>query len=77
MSVAKITQAGNDVYLSAKDPHIKNVRTGQKTKLRKEGKVYVIDLWVKVGKTQQKNKDDMDVDHLICQPCDSGFTRQG
>ena len=47
-SVAKITEAGNSVHLSAKDPHIMNEKTKEKTTLRKEGNVYVMDLWVKV-----------------------------
>ena len=48
MSVSKMTAAGNEVRLSDKNPYIGNLRNGQKTALRKEGNVFVIDLWVKV-----------------------------
>ena len=47
MSVARCTAAGNQVYFSDANAHIKNVRTGEITKLRKEGAVFVLDLWVK------------------------------
>ena len=47
MSVARITAAGNRVYFDEKSPHIKNLRTGEITKLRKEGNMFVIDFWVK------------------------------
>ena len=48
MSVALITASGNIVHLAEQSPHIKNIKTGQVTKLRKERNVFVIDLWVKV-----------------------------
>ena len=47
-SVAKISEAGNSVHLTPKDPHIINEKTKEKTAQRKEGSVYVMDLWVKV-----------------------------
>ena len=34
--------------LSHEDPHILNKKTGEITKLRREGNVYVVDLWIKV-----------------------------
>ena len=46
MSVAKLTEAGNSVHLLRKSPHILNEKTGEKTALRIEGNVYVVDLWV-------------------------------
>jgi hypothetical protein len=48
MSVAKITDAGDDVRLSKAFPHIRNTKTGQITKLRKEGNLFVMDLWVQI-----------------------------
>ena len=48
MSVAKMAKAGNSVHLAENNPHIKNTKTGEVTKLRKEGNVFVVDLWVKV-----------------------------
>ena len=48
MSVARCTAAGNQVHLAEVNPHIKNLRTGEITKLRKGGNVFVIDFWVKV-----------------------------
>ena len=47
MSVARCTAAGNKVHLEEKDPRITNIKTGESTRLRKEGNVFVIDLWVK------------------------------
>ena len=48
MSVTKMTESGNEVKLSRDDPHILNLKTGQRTALRKEGNVYVLDLWVEI-----------------------------
>ena len=49
MYVARITEAGNAVHLDDKDPHILNKKTLEKTQLRKQGNIYVVDLWIKVG----------------------------
>ena len=46
MSAAKTAAAGNIVHLDGENPHIKNKRTGETTKLRKEGNVFVLDFWV-------------------------------
>ena len=46
LSVAKMCEAGNDIILT-NTPHIKNRATGQITALRREGKTYVLDLWVR------------------------------
>jgi hypothetical protein len=46
ISVAKMCEAGNDVNLTEK-PHIRNRQTGQVTALRREGKTFVLDLWVR------------------------------
>jgi len=48
MSVSKMTKAGNDVRFNDSQPHIHNVKTGERTKLRKEGNIFVVDLWVKL-----------------------------
>ena len=48
MSVSKMTKAGNDVRFTDSQPHIHNVKTGERTKLRKEGNIFVVDLWVKL-----------------------------
>ena len=49
ISAAKMNDAGNDVNLRGDHPHIMNVKTKQVTALRKEGKTYVLDLWIKSG----------------------------
>jgi hypothetical protein len=86
MSVAKLTEAGNTVHMSRKDPHILNEKTKEKTSLRKEGNVYVVDLWIKMPRSPVQvsktlaNKmkicpneaEDVDMGHLK-----SGFARQG
>jgi hypothetical protein len=46
ISVAKMGDAGNDVNLTDK-PHIRNRVTGQVTALRREGKTFILDLWVR------------------------------
>ena len=48
LSVAKITKAGNQVYLGGEDKaFVKNNKTGQITNLRRERNVWMLDLWVK------------------------------
>ena len=62
ISVAKVVEAGNDVYLGSRSPRIVNTKTGQCTYLRKQGGVYVLDLWVHVdkeGKAGGKMKNDV------------------
>ena len=49
ISAAKMNEAGNDVNLRGDSPHILNLKTNQVTALRKEGKTYVLDLWVKTS----------------------------
>jgi hypothetical protein len=46
ISVAKMADAGNDIFLTDK-PHIINRATGQSTALRREGKTFILDLWVR------------------------------
>ena len=47
MSVAKMNEAGNDVNLRGDRPHIQNTKTKQITALRREGKTFILDLWIK------------------------------
>ena len=47
LSVAKITKAGNQVYLGEDTAFVKNNKTGQTTNLRRERNVWMLDLWVK------------------------------
>ena len=49
LSAAKMNEAGNDVNLAGKDPHIKNIKTGEITKLRRCGRTYLLDMWVWVA----------------------------
>ena len=85
MSVSRMTAAGNDVNLSDKQPHIVNKKNGQKTALRKEGNVFVVDLWIRMppppglpssGTSSRapraRRNNDMEMD-CITKP---GFTRQ-
>ena len=44
LSVAKITKAGNQVYLSEDKAFVKNNKTGQITNLRRERNVWMLDL---------------------------------
>ena len=47
LSVAKITKAGNQVYLGDDKAFVKNHQTGQITNLCRERNVWMLDLWVK------------------------------
>ena len=62
LSVAKITKAGNQVYLGEDKAFVKNNKAGQITNLRQERNVWMLDLWVK------RPADAMDV---------SSFQRMG
>ena len=53
ISVGKLVESGNEVVLG-KNPRIINQRNGQVTKLRKQGGVYLIDIWIWVGKQGQR-----------------------
>ena len=74
MSVAQMTKKGNRVNLSEHDPHVIHIKTGQRTALRSDGHVFVMDLWVKVpakGKTQENERVPMDGGNV------APFGRQG
>ena len=43
-SVARCTAAGNVVHLEEANPRVVNVKTGETTRLRKEGNAFVVDL---------------------------------
>ena len=47
LSVAKITKAGNQVYLGEDKAFVKNDKTGQITNLRRERDVWMLVLWLK------------------------------
>ena len=57
-SVAKITEAGNDVQFgkNPEDNYIKCRRTGRKVFMEKEGNIYVINVMVKAGGSKRKCK---------------------
>ena len=92
-SVAKMHAAGNSVHLTAKDPHILNEKTKERTALRKEGNVFVVDLWVRVpsppvtsreaapratkADTAARAKQVTWSDNVEMAHICSGFTRQG
>ena len=48
--VSRMTEAGKDVKMNKADPHVRNGRTGEKTALREEEGVYVMDANVKAEK---------------------------
>ena len=53
MSVAKMVAAGNHVHLDSKDSRIVRPK-GDVIPLRKAGKVFVIDLWVRKDATSRR-----------------------
>ena len=62
LSLSQVTAKGHKVQLDSKDPHILNVKSGQKTKLRIKGQVFELDLWVKVPEEfDDESAEAMDV----------------
>ena len=52
-SVGQICEAGNRVVFESGGGYVENLKTGVKTSMRKAGKGYKLDLWVKA-----RNKED-------------------
>ena len=48
VSASHIIQAGNDLFIGTDEPYIMNRKKKEQSMLRKEGNVYVLDLFVKV-----------------------------
>ena len=48
MSAAHIIQAGNDLFIGKDEAYIMNRKKKEKSMLRKEGNVYVLDLFLRV-----------------------------
>ena len=46
ISIARLSDAGNDVNLHADRPHILHKATGERTELRRGCKAYTVDMWV-------------------------------
>ena len=46
LSVSKLNDAGNDVIFSKKNPRIINEKTGQTTKILRNGNIFVIDVGI-------------------------------
>ena len=61
LSLSQVIAKGHRVQLDEKGPHILNVKTGQKTKLRMKGKVFELDMWVKVPDTVDTDAMDVSV----------------
>ena len=46
-SAVKIAAVGNDVVVGARRAYIKNLKTGHVTNLRRQGNVWMLDMWLK------------------------------
>ena len=46
ISVAKLVENYNDVQLSKRNPHIRNLRTGRITKLVRKGGQFILPMWI-------------------------------
>lgn len=66
LSVPQITNREHSVHLDRKNPRIKHAGTGRITKLRYKGKVFELDIWIKVPKGYDASRLDA-----------SGFQRPG
>ena len=66
VSVSHIIQAGNDLFIGKDEAYIMNRRKKEKSMLRKEGNVYVLDLFVRVppGVTAPVTYTPMEVDAI-------------
>ena len=51
ISAAKLTENFNDVNLSRRNPHIRNLRTGRVTKLHRKGGQFILHMWVRKSKS--------------------------
>jgi hypothetical protein len=51
ISASKVAKAGNIVNLDAKNPHVKNIKTGKVTKLRHKNGIFLLDIWVNTDVT--------------------------
>ena len=51
ISVARLNEAGNEVILGGK-AYIRNLKTGSVTALRKSGRSFILDMWVKLPSLQ-------------------------
>ena len=78
VSTVRLNETGNDVNLTAVEPHIYNKKTKERTKLRRVGRSYVLDLWVWIG-TSKAQRDKPDQKGKAAQTqrmdVDSDFTR--
>ena len=59
LSLSQVIAKGHRVQLDGKDPHILNIRSGQKTKLRMKGQVFELDLWVRIP--EEVDTEAMDI----------------
>ena len=66
-SVAGICDNGNTVVFTSQGGIIKNIKTGRETRFRRQGSVYVMDIWV----LNPNYRDANDETEIL------GFTRQG
>ena len=66
MSASHIIQAGNDLFIGKDEACIMNRKKKEKSMLRKEGNVYVLDLFVKVppSATTPTRYEPMEVDAI-------------
>ena len=66
VSASHIIQAGNDLFIGKDEAYIMNRRKKEKSMLRKEGNVYVLDLFVRVppGVTAPVTYTPMEVDAI-------------
>ena len=72
-SVSQICEAGNRVVFEETGGYIENIKTGIKTPIRKAGKAYKLDLWVKA---REKEDELMEVEISQGNEGPEDFSRQ-
>ena len=58
MSASKVAEAGNTLYLRTEKPCIINNKTGEQTSLRREGNVFVMDVFVQSDSTKSRTNNN-------------------
>lgn len=55
-SVSKMLESGNDVHFSDKGSYVENTETGKKVALKKEGNVFIMEVWFLVDGKRKRGK---------------------
>ena len=60
ISVDRLQETGHDVILTKSKPRIVNLRTGEVMPLRKDGGMFILDMWIWVPTSRTKTESCSD-----------------